>query len=422
MENFGTLYRFELKKLGRKKMVWYTFVILLQIVIVMNIGDLVFRSYYDEFGREMSTYEGIVQRRDYDRKLSGRAIDDDFLKEMQKAYGESKVVAYEYEEDKGDTGLATIGSSHISSVAVEDGRSPHEVVEDHKRYRGIHTYVWSVIGPVAAQSVDAAGFYQGRRDLILADCLEKQHLTQAEQSVWKKKEEALTIPFVYTYCEGISRLLWHVNVMNYLWIFLSAICLSGIFAQEYQLRTDQLILSSRYGMLPLYLARICAGITVVLGGTAALYAAETALVLGIYGADGFFAALQLCVWQSSWRISIGGAVLVSFLVSLTAAVLCSMITMFLSEFFKNGIAALSVMAGVTLFTVFLEIPARLRGLSMLFHLLPTKLLREEGFTDNRLYFIFSHGFNGMQIAPFLYLIAAEIFLWAGYRIYRNRKN
>lgn len=212
-------------------------------------------------------------------------------------------------------------------------------------------------------------------------------------------------------------LFGQINMIDYLWILLCAICLSGFFSDEHLRRTDQIVLCSRYGKTPVYLAKMAAGVTLALGGTVLFFAVGTLLALGIYGADGFHASIQLSIWMSSWDISIGEAVCVLFSVSLCGALCCSVITMMLSEILHNAVAVLSLVSGFMIFTFFVNVPPRYGVLSQMYALIPTRLINEIGFLDNRMFHVFGRYFSALQAAPVVYLVLAGWFVGIGYVVY-----
>lgn len=377
-----TLYAFELKKTLKRRVVWTTCIIMLCIILAANVSSL-FIKYVsiDENGSEkyISGYEKAVETREYAKMLSGRRIDDELLSEMKAAYGDAA-------------------------------------------YREIYDYVLDYTGYDAydngAIDVDEAELYQ-----IRVDALEEENqywgIGEAERFYWEIQEERIEKPFRYEYCRGACLFLARINLLSYLWIFLIAICLSGSFGEEHARRTDQIILCAKYGKLPLYLARMAAGITFGVGGTAAFYLLQMFVITAVYGTGGFGVSLQLYLWMCSWAVSIGEGIFILFLVSLIASVACSVLTMLLSEALHNGIATLAVMFGGTFFTMFVQLPLRYRFISQVYDLLPARLLNESGFLDKRLFCVFGRYFTGLVTAPAFYLAAAAVFGGIGYQAYKR---
>ena len=59
----------------------------------------------------------------------------------------------------------------------------------------------------------------------------------------------------------------------------AAVCLCGVFSEEKRTRADALILSSSQGRFPQYLAKVLAGITVILAATLLVIGADATAVL-----------------------------------------------------------------------------------------------------------------------------------------------
>lgn len=381
MRIFGRLYGFELKKLWKKKMVRVTLMVMLAVIISGNLSNILITTLTDE-EVEVSAYADILERREYARRLTGRYIDDTLIKEMQKAYS--------------------------------DSRSDEQIREDHRKYEAIHSFVASISGYEEVCTVDETALYQMRQDEIMQDLVLGLSLSETEKTLWEEREEKVQKPFVYEFCIGFVMLLGQVNMIGYLWILLCAICLSGFFADEHLRRTDQVILCSRYGKKHVYFAKIAAGVTFSLGSTILFYLIGMLFSIGIYGADGFYASIQLSVWMSSWNISIGEAVCILFLVSLCGVVCCSVLTMMLSELMHSAPAVLSLICGTLIFTLFVNVSPRYRVLSQMYAMLPTKLINEMGFLDNRMIHVFGKYVSNLQAAPVVYLVLAVGFGWIGY--------
>ena len=93
--------------------------------------------------------------------------------------------------------------------------------------------------------------------------------------------------------------------------------------------------------------------------------------------------------------------------------------MLLSELFRNGVAALSVMLGATLFTIFVPVPVRYGLISQLYNFMPLQFFNGTAFLDKRLFCIFGEYFTGLQAAPVFYLVSAVILAGIGYKVYKE---
>ena len=82
MNNIGTLYTYELKKIANRKLVWIVGMIMIALSMFLSVSDLVTSSsYYGE--TSVSAYQAMKFNKDNAEELSGMAIDDTLLREMQ---------------------------------------------------------------------------------------------------------------------------------------------------------------------------------------------------------------------------------------------------------------------------------------------------------------------------------------------------
>lgn len=420
MKHFAIIYYYELKKIVSRKMTWATILIMLLLILAANVSSLFLKSAsVDADGKitYKSGYEEVVETKNAAKELAGRVIDEGLLSEMKKAYGDMQIVFYDKEAEEGD--FSVILSSSMALVKnEEDGRSREEIEKDHQIYREIYNYVINYVGYENILDIGEKKLYQVREDTIAEENL-YWGLNEPEIRYWQKQEDKIEKPFLYEYKEGAGLFFARINLLTYLWIALCAICLAGAFGEEHVRRTDQLILCSRHGKLPVYLARMAAGITFGIGGTVLFYLAQFMLILVIYGKSGFGAMLQLYLWMSSWAVSIGEAIMILCFVSLAGVVVCSVLTMLFSELLRNGVAALAVMLGITLFTMFVPVPIRYGLISQIYSLAPAPLLNETAFLDKRLFHLFGQYLTGLQMAPVFYLTMAAVLAGIGYQVYRR---
>ena len=390
MKRFTTIYLFELKKIYGKKMIWAAAAVLLALQLASNVVSL-FMKYatVDADGNVtyQTGYEEDMGVREAAQAISGRKIDDSLLSEMRKAY-------------------------------EEDGRSAEEIVKDRQTYREIYYYVVNYTGFGMVIDLDEEELYQIRRD-TLDEENQYWELNEEEIRYWEKQENTIEKPFVYEYNDGVSRFFARINFLSLLWLSLIGIGLANFFGEEHIRRTDQLILCSKNGKEPLYLAKMAAGITFGIVGTVLFYLVQLLTILAIYGMGGFDLPLQLYLWESSFPVSLGGAIIISFFLSLAAAVLSSVFIMLLSELFRNGVAALSVMLGATLFTMFVSVPVRYGLVSQLYNFMPMQFFNDTAFMDKRLFCIFGEYFTGLRAAPVFYLVSAVILGGIGYKVYKE---
>lgn len=415
MRQTGALYRFELKKLVSRKLVWIFGSIMIFLCAFLSFGDL--PSSFSWEDTEVGPFEAIKMRREYAGNLAGKAIDDALLLEMKDS---CPVEAAEEQNIINDRKLGISGS--ITESAGEDGERT-VLAEQMDRgnllweYEPVYTFMTKIIESGILET-DARELYAEREHLIALNRAD-QVLTEKELRYWEKKGRRIETPFSYEYADGFGRLWEYAYTINYMLLLMLSICLSNMFSAEHSRKTDAVILCSRYGREHLYLAKILAGMTFGAFFAAVFFGAAAASSIFIYGADGFGAALQLVYPLSSWNVSAGESVLILFFLLLVVSVLYSAVIMVLSEMLKNSVAVMAFPVGLMILTMISDIPYQFRAASQIYDLLPTNLLIKWELWDDRLVSVCGKYLTNVQLAPAVYVLAAAVLFLIGRRMYRR---
>ncbi len=380
MKQWWSLAGYEWKKLWKRKSVWFTLGIMAAWLIAMDFGSMADRMSTGETVTG-APIQSLPDRKTYARALSGRLLDDQLLTEMKESPG---------------------------NVSIGPYAAVYEAAQGFTR------------GTKDSLTMDEEGLYQARKETQKL-FFEAYRLSKAEQSYWEGQEAKMKIPIEYGYADGWQKLVcWDMYMIGLLVIFMTAICVPGIFTEEHSRGTDQVILCTRFGRKKLYYAKVFAGSLFAVGSGWCLLAVSVICKMLIYGPDGFHTPLQLAVSQYGLAISIGGAFLITFMLLFFVSLLTGALAMFLAEWIQKWaavlaiiIAAASVMRLVNL-QPFTEV---LRWISQFWSYLPANLLHEETLFDLRLLSFPGFKLTVWQFTPFLYTILTVVFIMAGKRIY-----
>lgn len=396
MRNLGTLYRFELKKIFQKKLVWITFAVMLLAVVLSASGE-VLGSYYVDGVKVDTHYHMMKTDRAYERALNKRAVDQKLLAEMQAGYAKIPEDADRYSITQEYQTYARPYSAVFNFVRQASGMAMEEV------------RIWQP---------DEEEFYRLREE-ALEEEREYWQLTEAEKDFWRKEESKLQLPFVFFYAGGYSKLADVSYTANLAALLLVGICLAGVFTDEHTRRTDQLLLAGKLGKKELYRAKMLAGMSFGAACALILSAAVWICCLGIYGADGFHAAVQFIFSGYSGKLSAGGAALILYGLLIVASVMVSAFVMMLSELLHSNIGTLAVLFGILLVPMFVNIPAQYRTVSQIFCYLPGELVNLWNTFDMRLVKVSGIFLTAWQAAPLLYLVLTAAFCLIAGRAYRR---
>ena len=417
MNNFGTLYLYELKKIGMRKIVGMTMGVLVLLAVYLGAAEPLTASYTYLEGEEavnISGFEYLAMEKANAEAISGSVIDDALLEEIKNAYLGIHTIEYDSEDD------TVAGTSVTGTFDEKEGQEAMKArSQKREQYRRIYSYVRMIMGNYEAiHTINEEILYPTRLNKIQYNW-EEQRLTEGEKSYWAEKENTIDKPFVYGYADGWGTVLEEFLSLNVMLILAVSICLANVFSDEHFRKTDQLILCSRYGKKTLFFSKIAAGVTFGAGSSVVLCSLAILSTLCVYGAEGFGVAVQVYMPICSRNLTMGQAVLLMSAVYIAAGIFCSIVVMFLSEAMKNSVAVMGLMTGGMIITMLGDIPYRFRVISQIYGLLPTVLLRVWQLWDDRLVSVFGFRFTNFQIAPVIYLaIGAALIFW-GKRIYKN---
>ena len=397
MRNLRTLYRFELKKILSRKIVWLTVAVMLMLTGFMICGQLLGGYYVD--GKKLDTTYGLfLKTREAERMLTGRVIDQQLLNETWDAYGK------------------------IPAVTTMHYTGTDEYWEYAFPYSAVFNFVRKTIGMNTTDAMDweadEAQMYR-MRQAMMEDTWKDWYLTEGEKEYWRRQELSIEKPIVYAYKEGWWTLLDALYTFGIMAQLTIAVCLSNVFTVEQTRKTDQLILCSRYGKGTLYRAKMLAGISFAAGISLLYTIAAFALTVAVYGGEGFYAAIQLIYPDYSAPLSVGRVVLIGYGVMLIATILTSAFTMVLSEILRNGIGTLAVIGGIIILSMFVIIPSQYRVLSQIWDYLPCTFVSIWNILDCRLIPFFGAYLTNIQFVPVIYIVLTGILSVIGLKVYQS---
>lgn len=394
MKNFGIIYKFEIKKILGRKIVWVSTTIMV-FVILFTVGVSLLGSYYADGVKVDSNYRMFQTGKAYQKELDGRFINQELLEEMKQGYEK-----------------------------IPENVKNYFVTEEYQTYArpysAIFDYVRGTMGMTPTEAMEWIADEQDmyiKKQLRLENAWDIWQLTQEEREFWKECEEELESPVQFKYAEGYWQLLESVYTIGLMVIILMAICLSSVFTEEHTRKTDQLILCSKYGRGTVYWAKNFAGVSVSLLLTFGLIMIAFVEAFVLYGMDGFEAAFQLWHTGYSYLLSAGEAVLIAYGIVVLAGVLTGIFVMLLSELFRNGISALAVIVGMVAAAMLITVPEQYRELEQLWSFLPANYVAIWNMFNPQAVLIFGKCFTSWQVVPVLYVILGSIFALIGKRAF-----
>lgn len=374
-----TLYKFELRKIINRKILWITGGILLMALLLWGLASAVLPQSREYSTVSLSGLEMNRAEREAAEQIAGRKIEQKLLDEMQPAYEEF----------------------------IVDG--------DYKKalpYLDIYNFIGTVLETNASAEIlncDSDTFYA-----MLNTKLEANALAGREENI--SYNEQL---FYQGYFDGWRQMASMMKVLACMEIMFIAICLSTVFTVEHTRKTDQIILCSRFGKKRLYFAKLMAGLTVGIAFTLILSLLMFGIIAFLYGFDGYNTILQF-VLMRPFNLTLGQAVMILIGLSFAGAILVSVFTMALSELTKNSVGTIGIIAGILILTMFImEMPANLKILSEIWYMLPSNLVSLNGAFRYSMFLLGERAMPSYQIAPIVYFAMAIIFSIIGKIVYNR---
>lgn len=344
---FGTLYRFELKKILARPYVIVLLFLMVGVTLFLNLSPLQEQEdvvYLEEDGSlvfdTVSRYEAVQLERRFSREDAGIQLDNATALAMRER-------SEHYIE---------VSDAPLTFVLLNDF-----LVEDAISAIGVNP-LWD--------GTDQLGDFTYEK---LAQCQEEEYynqaLTQAEITYWEEERAGLTTPFTLDYAKGYSGILALSTWLNLMALPFAFVCLCGSFSQDHVYKTWPILTSSKHGRKPLALARLAAGETLAGGAILLLFAITAAIQFVVHGVQGAGVPIQLLevenllpgyadakLCASSRVMTAGQGVLVTVGMSLLILLFAGALAMLLSKVFRRAIPALALPLGLLLGTLIVENP------------------------------------------------------------------
>lgn len=396
MCNLWTIYKYELKKLTGKKLLWVTAFICFVCIVISTFAGLI-GTYYVDGEPVESNYEAFQKDQIYRKTLSGRSVDQELLQETLDGYRQ----------------IPADASHYTLTEEYESFARPYSDI-----FNLIRSYTGMDFSSLQNWNPSETALYEARSQRLETNW-QSAFLIEAEKEFWRSKEQQIDTPLTYYYHEGFENILNCFLTDGVLMLLFAAICLSNLFTDEHIRRTDQLVLSSIEGREPAYWAKILAGVTISVVFAAFMTLLTAGLCLGIYGTEGFELPFQLFFSSYSYPFTIGQACLIAYGILIIASILAAVFVMVISELCRSGIAALSISTGLIILGNVMIVPEQYRIIAQIWDWSPMAYLSPWNVFDPRTLPLFGQCFVSWQAVPVIYLLLSAVFAVAGKYIYQK---
>jgi hypothetical protein len=413
----STLTKFELKKIaGRKNIIAAAIVmaVFLGFMIVTLIQPM---SSVLDSGEEVDGPASIPVERNKVHAVAGPLTTQkisELIAEYQKLYGDPK---------------NRTENNYLSDAAFGKW----------SRYAGIQRLIGRSFSPANAfdgeairkiSPEDGSGFYANRMKGVssfLTLYSAAGSYTDAQKAELLSLNEKITVPFLYDYTDGWYALMRVIASLAAMLTLAVCVCISPVFASEYETGSDSILLTAKYGRNKVIRAKLRASFLFSTGLYFSAVLLYTLIHLCIFGGYGWNCPIQAqdAYWFSPYPVTFLQAYLVSVLLGYLACTAVTAATLFLSARLKTSFAAIVFAAGLFLFPFAVDVKKLPRALGYLWYLFPIKIMDGDGiFRGNQLYELYDV-FGHLVLQPYVMagaaLIFSAVFSIAAYRTFRRHQ-
>ena len=358
------MLRFELKKIFSKssnKIVCLLLAITLGVICYFAVGYV---TYVDKNGESSSGFVAAQTLRKEKNQWSGYITED----VLRKVIEENTLINHSKEYLSDD--VRENNKAYSKKQGFSDIR---EMI--NRAFCSFQEYNYYRADSVTKE--DISSFYD-RRTSILREWLnaeEQEHYySENEKQFLIEQYEKLKTPIYYEYADGWEALLEYAPSIIMLLMLIVSFLVSGIFADEIQLKADSIFFSTKLGRNKAVAAKLGAGlvvITLIYWITMLLYSGIVLTILGFGGAN--------CVIQSgfaNWKSFYNITYLQDYILTVLGGYLGNLFILTLSMFVSAKTRSKTL--AVTVPFILLFMPSFLNGISILsdvLGLLPDQLLQ-----------------------------------------------
>lgn len=390
MNSFFNLLAFEYKKILKRKSTFIVLILMVLTTFIVSFGCLKDGYYWTCNGNNKSSFEAMRNDREIIRSKKG-LVDENLMKEAIKnnlimISNDNNYFVNEYgkhlkPEAYIKYNLPYQNAIDLLNMVYQDNNV--KVLQD-----GVKVFTMeNVIDKLTTK--DAENLYDNLKTSTLQNISSKQNITDTEIQKHTKMLERVTIPFENNYIDGYSKFLTAFNFIALALLISTSILVAPIFSNEFQSRTDQIMLSSKFGKNKVIKAKIITGLSLTLIFSTAITSLFLVEILTIFGFDGSNVNIQILNPISTYPITMIQACLIVIAVAVLISMLFAMIIMLLSAKMKTSFGVIIISFLILFLPAFISITPKERFLYTIMQLMPIKAIEFSSIFSEYLFIFFN---------------------------------
>lgn len=421
MRSFFDLVWFEYVKMFKRKSTIFSLILLIIIMTLLCIASVTGNSYWHSGGGTP-----ILKAKNLDKEIArSRAgyIDEAFLNEV--IIQNALMISDDKNYLINDYGRFLKSQAYVDyvlpyEIAVRLINVMYELDFGNLSTDGIQIFNLNGIKPIdTLTNLQENEFYAKINQTVSDHINSRPSLSEAEREKHMQMMLKVKTPFYNDYYEAYSKFAQNLQIIALILFVAVAVCIAPIFSGEYQLKTDQTLLSSKYGKNKAIFSKLFTGISFALALAIIMLFGIFLLLLIIHGFSGFDMALQTLDFFSTYPLTILQAVLIAIVVTVFVTLFYSIFVMWLSSYFKSPFSTIIVAFLILFVPALVSISPNNRLFYQVLQLFPTKAT--EFFNIFSIYF---YEFSGVVFKPasFYIIFSSVASLIIVPFIYRSFKN
>lgn len=375
MNRFFEMVAFEYKKLFKRKSTIVSLILVGSIMALLSVTSVTGNSYWHS-GNNLRLLEAMKLDRETAHSKAG-FIDEAFLNEA--ITQNALMISDDENYIINDYGKFLKSQAYISyvlpyEVAVRIINAMYEPdLTNLSTSDGIEIFNLNGIKPIdTLTGLHEKDFYEKVNQTISERINRRPALSEAEKDKHSQMMSQVKTPFYQDSYEAYSNFAQILQLLALALFVAVAVCISPVFAGEYQLKTDQILLPSKYGKNKIIYAKLFTGASFALVLSAIMLFSVFLILILIHGVSGFDMAMQTMDVFSTYPITLLQAVILSIVVTIFVTVFFAMFTMLLSSGCKSPFSAVIVSFLMLFIPAFIYISPQNRLLYQLMQLFPAK--------------------------------------------------
>lgn len=361
MNNFWVLVRFEFKKILQRKTFWGSIIISLGIIAVIVFSSISGNSFWHKAGNDISQYKAmkldkstLLTNRGY---ISPELIKEAILSNKEMTLNDDNYINNEYGKHLKENAYIKyiLPYEHIINLINIIYTDNPDLISTADAFSLISVSPDKAIDELSPDMVH--NFDTDLKEFMQSMVMQTKGLSQKEISKNMDFIDQIKTPLYNDYFGGYYAYINSSKGLALTILFLILILLAPLFSNEYEEKTEQLILCTRNGKGSLCKAKLFVSLTISLLSSVLILGISSICLFALYGTEGANVNIQLLNPKCTYPITLLEACQIHFISVIIASILFGATITFLSAKVKKRTASV-VVAGtlITIIPMFIWIP------------------------------------------------------------------